>query len=75
MNRTDNYVVIEAYFNLIYIAYVINASLGDSLVGVTFQPFNIIPYSVTMKDFAKVNSSCRKSFPPNLKSLKKTNNI
>ena len=43
VNRTENNVVIEAYFSLMNIAYVINASLGDSLFGATFQPFNIIP--------------------------------
>ena len=54
--------VVEPYF-----AYVINTSLGDSLVGVTNQPFNIIPYNVTRKDFSKVNDLCCKSFSPKLK--------
>ena len=52
-----------------YFAYVMNTILGDNLVGVTDQPFKIIPYNVMRIDFSKVNSLCCKSFPPNLKSL------
>ena len=46
-----------------------NTILDDNLVGVTDQPFKIIPYNVMRIDFSKVNSLCCKSFPPNLKSL------
>ena len=52
-------------------AYVINTSLGDNLVGVTHQLFNITPYSVTRKDLPKVNCLYSKSFPPKLKSLER----
>ena len=45
-----------------------NTSLGDNLVGVTDQLFKMIPYNVTRIDFSKVNFSCCKSLPPNLKS-------
>ena len=63
MGNTHDFThVVEPYFT-----YVINAILGDSLVGVTNQPFNIIPYNVTIKDFSKVNDLCCKSFPPKLK--------